>query len=73
MVCQLDKVEFAAFVREQQEPLRRFLLNLSGGDGVLADDIAQDAFIKAYTGLSSFHDKTLVGYVLRTDALNNLT
>lgn len=51
----MDKVEFAAFVREQQEPLRRFLLNLSGGDGALADDIAQDAFIKAYTGLSSFH------------------
>lgn len=50
----MNRIEFGDFVKQQQEPLRRFLLNLSGGNATLSDDIAQDTFIKAYTSLSSF-------------------
>jgi len=51
-------VNRAAFEKEvinNQEPLRRFLLNLCGGDGALSDDIAQEAFIKAYLNINSFN------------------
>jgi RNA polymerase sigma-70 factor, ECF subfamily len=37
-----------------QEPLRRFLRNLCRGDANLADDIAQEAFIKAFLHLDTF-------------------
>jgi len=51
-------VNRAAFEKEvinNQEPLRRFLLNLCGGDSALSDDIAQEAFIKAYLNINSFN------------------
>jgi RNA polymerase sigma-70 factor (ECF subfamily) len=41
-----------------QEPLRRFLINLCSGDSSLSDDIAQEAFIKAYLNLNSFSGKS---------------
>lgn len=37
-----------------QEPLRRFLLVLCGGDSFTADDIAQDACVKAWLGADGF-------------------
>lgn len=45
---------FIEQVRQQQEPLRRFLLALCGGDAALADDIAQDALVRAYVASGSF-------------------
>jgi len=45
---------FISLVRVQQEPLRRFLLALCSGDGALADDIAQDALVRAYVASGSF-------------------
>ncbi|MFA6770362.1 MAG: RNA polymerase sigma factor [Bacteroidales bacterium] len=48
-------VQFENQVRLNQEPLRRFLLNLCSGNSSLSDDIAQEAFIKAYTNLNSFN------------------
>jgi len=45
---------FISHVREEQEPLRRFLLALCNGDGALADDIAQDALVRAYVASGSF-------------------
>lgn len=45
---------FIDFVRAEQEPLRRFLLALCGGNGALADDIAQDALVRAYVASGSF-------------------
>ncbi len=47
-------MEFEQFVREQQGPLRRFLLNLSGGNRALSDDLAQEAFLKAWVALPGF-------------------
>ena len=45
---------FTALVRAEQESLRRFLLALCGGNAFEADDIAQDALIRAYVASGSF-------------------
>ena len=45
---------FIENVRAEQESLRRFLLALCGGDAPLADDIAQDALVRAYVASGSF-------------------
>ena len=45
---------FIELIRIEQESLRRFLLALCGGDSDTADDIAQDALIRAYVASSSF-------------------
>lgn len=45
------------FIREisgEQESVRRFLLPLCGGDAFTADDIAQDAMVKAWMAMDSF-------------------
>lgn len=45
---------FDQLVRKYQSPLRRFFLNLTGGDTQLSDDLAQDTFLKAYSNIASF-------------------
>lgn len=50
-----DTAAFGALVKKYQSPLRRYLYNLTGGNSSLADDISQEAFIKAYTGLKDFN------------------
>ena len=50
----MTQERFISLVREQQEPLRRFLLALCSGDAALADDIAQDALVRAYVASGSF-------------------
>jgi RNA polymerase sigma-70 factor, ECF subfamily len=54
----MTRAEFEQHVRTNQEPLRRFLTNLCSGDTALSDDIAQEAFIKAYLNLNSFNGKS---------------
>jgi RNA polymerase sigma-70 factor (ECF subfamily) len=54
----LENNAFERFVAQQQEPLRRFLLNLCAGNRALADDLAQDAFIKAYINLPGFKGRS---------------
>ena len=54
----MTRAEFEQQVRLNQEPLRRFLINLCSGDSSLSDDIAQEAFIKAYLNLNSFGGKS---------------
>lgn len=49
-----NSAAFNELVRKYQSPIRRFLLNLTCGDGELSDDLAQDTFIKAYTNMASF-------------------
>lgn len=49
-----DRRAFGRLVEEYQPQLRRFLLNMAGGDAALAADLAQDTFIKAYTGIRSY-------------------
>ena len=48
-----DDRAFTVLVERHQARLRAFLLRLSG-DRSLADDIAQDAFVKAHAALASF-------------------
>lgn len=48
-----DSAAFGELVRRHQAPLRAFLLRLTG-DHALADDLAQEALIKAYRGLDGF-------------------
>lgn len=55
-----DRRAFDALVRKRQERIRRFFLSQTGGDTQLSDDLAQDTFIKAYTGIQSF--RSLSGF-----------
>jgi len=50
----MTRERFIDLVRAEQESLRRFLLALCGGDASLADDIAQDALVRAYVASGSF-------------------
>ncbi len=46
---------FSRLVEIHQQGLRRFLLNLTGGDEALTDDLAQETFLKAWLAVRSFH------------------
>jgi len=48
-----DSAAFDALIRRHQAPLRAFLIRLTG-ETESADDIAQEALIKAYRGLLGF-------------------
>ena len=50
----MTRERFIDLVRQEQEPLRRFLLGLCSGDTMEADDIAQDALVRAYVASGSF-------------------
>lgn len=47
-------LQFADMVRGEQEEVRRFLLALCCGDRDEADDIAQEAFVKAYLSWGAY-------------------
>ena len=44
----MNREQFISHIEDCQKPLRRFLTALCCGDSQLADDIAQEALIKAY-------------------------
>ena len=48
------EARFAALVATHRERARRLAYRLIGGDEAAADDVAQDAFVRAYTGLDRF-------------------
>ena len=49
-----DNRGFDALVRKYQQQVRRLFLNMTLGDELLSDDLAQETFIKAYENLASF-------------------
>lgn len=49
-----DHNAFGELVRRYQSPVRGFLTRLTGGDSHLADDLAQETFLKAWKGLRSY-------------------
>jgi RNA polymerase sigma-70 factor (ECF subfamily) len=50
-----DRLEdFLAFASEHQDAAIRMASRLLGGDRSAAEDVAQEAFLRAYTGLSRF-------------------
>jgi len=50
----VTREQFIEYVNAEQEGLRRFLLVLCRGDNARADDIAQDALVKAYVASGDF-------------------
>ena len=49
-----DRKAFGQLVEAYQSPMRRFFFNLTGGDGELSKDLAQDTFVKAWLNIGSF-------------------
>lgn len=54
----MSKEQFISYLESSQESLRRFLTVLCHGDRMTADDIAQDAMLKAWMKISSFDEKS---------------
>ena len=53
----MTREEFITHVEREQEALRGFLLALSCGKKDDADDLAQDALVKAYLSSAGYQDK----------------
>ena len=49
-----DRDAFGRLGVEYEGGLRRFLLNLTGNDAALTDDLSQDTFLKAYLSIRTF-------------------
>lgn len=49
-----DRRAFAELVRRHQSAVRGLLRRLTGGDAALADDLAQETFLKAYRALAGW-------------------
>ncbi len=64
-------IDFEQFVKEEQGSLRRFLLSLCAGNEALADDLAQESFIKAYLSLPGFSSKSKLSTWLFSIAYNH--
>lgn len=58
----MTRERFIELATAEQEPLRRFLLALCSGDRDEAEDIAQEALVKAYMSADSFVER----YTFRT-------
>ena len=50
----MEREQFIALISSEQESLRRFLLALCCGDQMEAEDIAQEAMVKAYIASDRF-------------------
>ena len=50
----MTRKQFIELIAAEQESLRRFLRGLCAGDGFLADDLAQEALLKAYLSFERF-------------------
>ncbi len=66
----MNRSEFSQLVLSTQEGLRRFLLALCCGDSALADDLAQEAYVKAYMAADSLADVRAFPAWLRRIAYN---
>ncbi len=49
-----DQNAFGELVRRYQSPIRNFLSKMTRGDAHLADDLAQETFVKAWKGLDRY-------------------
>ena len=65
-----DRDAFGRLVEAYQPRVRRFFLNLTGGDTMLTDDLAQETFIKAYVNLRGFRGMAGFGTWLLRIAYN---
>lgn len=65
-----DRHAFGELVKRHQSAIRGLLRRLTGGDEALADDLAQDTFIKAYKALARFNGQSKFGSWLYRIAYN---
>ncbi len=63
-----DSAAAGDLVKRYQSTVRQFLRRLSAGDHALADDIAQETFIRMLAGLKSFRGDSSLGTWLHTVA-----
>lgn len=63
-----DESAFEALVKRNQSSIRQFLRRLTAGDHALADDIAQEVFVRMFTSLSSFRGQSTLSTWLHTVA-----
>lgn len=54
----MTREQFIELITVEQESLRRFLRGLCAGDGFMADDIAQEALLKAYLSFEHFEGRS---------------
>lgn len=58
--------QFMQYVETHQKSVRRFLTALCCGDAELADDLAQDTFVKAYLSCDSFrNERAFTSWIFR--------
>ncbi len=69
LACEGDKLAFAELVRRNQGRVRGLLMRLAK-DRVLADDLAQEVFLRAYRGLVGFQQRSAFGTWLYRIAYN---
>jgi RNA polymerase sigma factor (sigma-70 family) len=55
------ELRFAAFVDSHRERARRLAWRLVGGDDGAAEDVAQEAFVRAWLGLGRFRGEASLG------------
>jgi RNA polymerase sigma-70 factor (ECF subfamily) len=67
--CKGDRAAFAELVRRHQGKVRGLLLRLCS-DRTLADDLAQEVFLRAYRGLVGFEGRSAFGTWLYRIAYN---
>ncbi len=65
--------QFIKSVEREQGPLRRFLRTLCRGDASKADDIAQEALLKAYLHFNDFNGKSKFSTWLYRIAFNSFS
>lgn len=65
-----DRHAFGALVRRYQSPVRGLLRRLTNGNEALADDLAQEAFIKSYQSLNTFRGNAAFSTWLHRIAYN---
>lgn len=62
----MTRKEFISHVEVNQKAVRRFLTALCCGNQELADDLAQDTFVKAYLSLDSFREESkFINWIFR--------
>lgn len=65
-----DRGAFADLVNRHQGAIRGLLRRLCGGDSALADDLAQETFVRAYRGLRGFRGGSRLATWLHRIAYN---
>ncbi|MCC6138147.1 MAG: sigma-70 family RNA polymerase sigma factor [Bdellovibrionaceae bacterium] len=58
IVANDDRKAFEEILRKYQSPIRAFFRKMCGGDGELANDLAQETFLKAYRGIAGFNGQS---------------